>query len=434
MTEPTIPCPKCGTEIRLTESLAAPLIKTTRQEYERKLAEQKDQMAQREIKLREEQKAVSDAKREIDRDVEQQVAEQLKTERIRLAAEEAKKAKAASAAEIAQRDRTVQELQEMLESREEKLAEAQQAQASLLKKQRELDDAKRELELTIEKRVQGGLNEARLHAKREAEDSLLLKVAEKDQTITSMQKTIEELKRKSEQGSQQLQGEVQELELESLLRANFPHDTIEPVQKGEFGGDSVQRVVSPAGVMAGTILWESKRTKNWSNGWLPKLREDQRRAKAEISVLISQALPDGVNTFDVIDGVWVAHPRVIVPIATILRSTLLEVSTARLIKQGQQTKAEVVYEYLTGPLFRQRVEAIVEAFTNMQDDLDKERKVITKQWAKRSEQIGRVMCATVGMYGDLQGVAGQSIQEIEGLELNALGDACDTLVTVGEQF
>ena len=147
-------------------------------------------MAQREIKLREEQKAVSDAKREIERNVEQQVAEQLKTNDSR-GGGEAKKATAASAADIAQRDRTVQELQETLESREEKLAEAQQAQASLLKKQRELDDAKRELELTIEKRVQGGLTDARLHAKREAEDSLRLKVAEKDQTITSMQKTIE---------------------------------------------------------------------------------------------------------------------------------------------------------------------------------------------------------------------------------------------------
>ena len=172
--------------------------------------------------------------------------------------------------------------------------------------------------------------------------------------------------------------------------------------------------------MAGTILWEAKRTKNWSNGWLAKLREDQRTAKAEISILISQALPEGVETFDVIDGVWVAHPRVLIPVATVLRNTLLEVSTARLINEGQQTKAEMVYQYLTGPRFRQRVEAIVEAFSGMQEDLDKERKAIMKQWAKRSEQIERVMSATVGMYGDLQGIAGKSIQEIEGLTLLAL--------------
>ena len=190
-----------------------------------------------------------------------------------------------------------------------------------------------------------------------------------------------------------------ELELESLLRAKFPFDTIEPVPKGEFGGDTLQRVVSQSGVMSGTILWESKRTKNWSNGWLVKLREDQRTAKAEISVLVSQALPEGIETFDVVDGVWVT---IAAPFAgwDILRHTLLQVSNARLISEGQQTKAEMVYQYLTGPRFKQRVEAIVEAFSSMQEDLDKERKAIMKQWAKRDEQIERVMSATVGMYGD----------------------------------
>jgi hypothetical protein len=237
-----------------------------------------------------------------------------------------------------------------------------------------------------------------------------------------MQLTIEELQRKAEQGSQQLQGEVQELELENLLQTRFPDDTIQPVPKGVFGGDIVQLVFSSAGIMAGTILWESKRTKSWSQGWLAKLREDQRKAKAEISVLVSHALPEGVETFDVIEGVWVAHPRLIIPIATALRNTLLEVSAARLINQGQQTKAEMVYHYLSGPRFRQRIEAIVEAFSCMQDDLDKERKSIMKQWAKRSAQIERVMNATVGMYGDLQGIAGKSLQEIEGLELRALED------------
>jgi hypothetical protein len=264
--------------------------------------------------------------------------------------------------------------------------------------------------------VQDGLTEVRSQAKREAEEGLKLKVMEKDQTIASMQKKIEELKQKAEQGSQQLQGEVQELELKNLLRAKFPYDTIEPVPKGEFGGDTLQRVVSQGGLLSGTILWESKLTKNWGNGWLVKLREDQRRAKAEISVLVSQSLPDGIETFDIVDGVWITHPRSILPVAKILRHTLLQVSTARLVNEGQQTKAEMVYQYLTS----QRVEAIVEGFSAMQDDLDKERKAIMKQWAKRQGQIDRVMAATVGMHGDLQGIAGKSIQEIDGLELKAL--------------
>jgi len=418
--EPTITCPKCKAEIPLTESLAAPLLDATRKDFESKLSEKDREIELREASLRSKEKEVAEAQHRINQQVADEVAERLKSERAQIIAEEAKKAKLASATEIDAKAREVEGLKEVLAENNQKLAEAQKAQAGLLKKQRELDDAKRELDLTVEKRVQENLSDVRTQAKREAEETERLKVAERDQKIASMQRTIEELQRKAEQGSQQIQGEVQELELESLLRAKFPYDTIEPVPKGEFGGDTIQRVVSPAGVMAGTILWEAKRTKNWSNGWLAKLREDQRTAKAELSILISQALPEGVETFDVIEGVWVAHPRVIVPVATVLRNTLLEVSTARLINEGQQTKAEMVYQYLTGPRFRQRVEAIVEAFSGMQEDLDREHKAIMKQWAKRSEQIERVMNATVGMYGDLQGIAGKSIQEIEGLEFPAL--------------
>ncbi len=420
MTEPTIICPNCKTEIRLTESLAAPLIAATRQQYEQQLLQKDEEVAKREQSIREKEKQVIEAKRTLDEQVADQVAAQLITERTRVIAEEAKKAKLASAAELDAKARELVELQEVLKVRDEKLAEAQKAQAELIKKQRELDDAKRELELTVEKRVQDGLSEVRAAAKREAEDGLKLKVMEKDQTIASMQQKIEELKQKAEQGSQQMQGEVQEMDLENLLRAKFPFDSIEPVAKGEFGGDVLQRVISQAGQQSGAILWESKRTKNWSDGWLTKLRDDQRTAKAEISVLVSQVLPKGVEAFDVIDGVWVTNPRAALPVATVLRHTLLQVSMARQVNEGQQTKTEMVYQYLTGPRFRHRVEAIVEAFSSMQEDLDKERKVIMKQWAKREEQIERVMGATVGMYGDLQGIAGKTLQEIEGLSLEAL--------------
>jgi hypothetical protein len=425
MTEPTIICPNCHTEIRLTESLAAPLIAATRKQFELTLSQKDEEIAQREEAVRDKEKQVTEAKRTLEQHVADQVAEQLKAERARVIAEESKKAKLASAAELETKDRELTELQEVLKVRDEKLAEAQKAQAQLIKKQRELDDAKRELELTVEKRVQDSLTEVRSQAKREAEEGLKLKVMEKDQTIASMQKNIEELKQKAEQGSQQLQGEVQELELESLLRTKFPFDSVEPIAKGEFGGDALHRVMSPGGQPCGTILWEFKRTKNWSDGWLAKLREDQRSAKADISVLVSQALPKGCETFDVIDGVWVTHTRAAIPVAMALRHMLLQVNAARQVSEGQQTKTEMVYQYLTGPRFRLRVEAIVEAFSSMQEDLDKERKAIMKQWAKREAQIERVMNATVGMYGDLQGIAGKSLQEIEGLELKALSFDAD---------
>ncbi len=416
MTEPMITCPKCQTEIKLTESLAAPIIDSARREYEQRLAQKDADIAKRETSLSKREKELAQAKETID----DQVTEKLRQERAKIVAEESKKAKLALATDLEQKTKEITDLQEVLKQQDEKLAEAQKAQAEFIRKQRELDDAKRELDLTVEKRVQDGLTATREQARKEAEDQLKFKVMEKEQTITSMQKQIEELKRKAEQGSQQLQGEVQELELEALLSTKFPRDIIEPVPKGEYGGDVLHRVIGPLGQSCGTILWESKRTRSWSDGWLVKLREDQRAAKAEIAVIVSQTLPKGVETFELIDGVWVAHPKAAIPVAVTLRHTLIEVASARQSTEGQQTKMEMVYQYLTGPRFRQRVQAIVEAFSSMQEDLDKEKKVITKQWAKREEQIDRVMQATVGMYGDLQGIAGKTLQEIEGLEMHAL--------------
>ncbi len=432
MTEPTISCPNCKTEIKLNESLAAPLIAATRQQFERQLAQKESDIATREQAMRDKEKQLVEDKRKLDDQVADQVAAQLKAERVRVIAEESKKAKLASAAELENKARELTDLQEVLKSRDQKLAEAQQAQAELIKKQRALDDEKRELELTVEKRVQSGLTEVRSLAKKEAEDEQKLKVMEKEQTIAAMQKQIEDLKRRAEQGSQQLQGEVQELELENLLRTKFPFDAIEPVPKGEFGGDVLHRVRGNGGQDSGTILWESKRTKSWSDGWLTKLREDQRTAKAEIAVIVTQVLPKGVETFELVEGVWVTHPRAALPVAMILRQSLLDLAGARLASEGQHSKTEMVYQYLTGPRFKQRVEAIVEAFSTMQEDLIAEKKAIQRQWAKREIQIDKVMQSTVGMYGDLQGIAGKSLQEIEGLELPALDSPAQGQLSVTE--
>jgi len=418
MAEPTVVCPQCKVEIKLTESLAAPLLESVRRDYEQRLMQKDSDIAKREQALADRAQSLEKAKQTL----EQQVAQKIEMERGHIVAEEARKAKLALGSELDQKIKEVKSLQDILKQNDAKLAEAQKAQADLIRKQRELDDARRELDLTIEKRVQADLSTEREKAKKEAEEELKLKVMEKDQTITAMQKQIEDLKRRAEQGSQQLQGEVQELELETLLAAKFPRDSIEPVPKGEFGGDVLHRVFGPTNQICGTILWESKRTKNWSDGWLPKLREDQRAAKADIAVIISQALPKDIETFGFIDGVWVADPKVALPVAMSLRHTLIEVACTRQASEGQQTKMEMVYGYLTGPRFRQRVQAIVEAFSSMRDDLDREKKAITRQWAKREEQIDRVMNATVGMYGDLQGIAGKTLQEIEGLEFQGMLD------------
>ena len=411
-TDPTITCPSCSTEIKLTESLAAPIIQAVRKEYEAKIAQKESDVAKRESELDAQQKAVKEAQKSIN----EQVAEKLEQEKAVITEEEAKKAKRAVATDLEAKAKEVGELQDILERRDEQLQEAQEVQAEFLRKQRDLDDAKRELELTIEKRVQASVEDVRKKAQQEAEEELKLKVSEKEEQISSMQRQIEKLKRKADQGSQQLQGEVQELALETTLSAKFPLDSIEPVPKGEFGGDVLQKVVGPMGQACGAILWESKRTKNWSDTWLPKLRDDQRAAKAELAVLVSNAMPNNVDSFDHIDGVWVTQPRYAMTLVIALRQSLIEVANTRQAHEGQETKMEAVYDYLTGPKFRHRVEAIVEKFSDMQSDLDRERKSMTRLWAKREAQIQGVIESTVGMYGDLQGIAGRALKEIEGLE------------------
>lgn len=413
MNDPEIVCPNCHTEIKLTESLAAPLLVQARKQFEQQLAQKEGDFAKREAALRVSQEAIAKARESID----SEVAQKLKTERGSIAETEAKKARLILAADLEQRDRQVAELQQNLTTNNAKLAEAQRAQADVLRKQRELDDARRELDLSVEKRVQESLVAVRDKAKTEAEEALRAKVSEKEAQITGMARQIEELRRKAEQGSQQLQGEVQEIQLESLLRSRFPGDLIEPVPIGEFGGDVLHRVLGASGQHCGTLLWESKRTKSWNDGWLAKLRDDQRTAKAEIALIVSNALPKGVEAFDLINNVWVSAPRFAVPLAIALRQSLIDVAGSRLAQEGQQTKMEMVYQYLTGPRFRHRIDAIVEKFTDMQDDLDRERKTMMRMWAKREEQLVGVLDSTAGLYGDLQGIAGRAMQEIESLDV-----------------
>jgi hypothetical protein len=416
MNEPVIICPNCKEEIKLTESLAAPLVEATRQQCEAKLAKKENEISKREAALLDKQIAVTKAEESL----EEQVMARLTREREKIAAEEAKRARLFFSEELGRKGKEVSDLQEVLQAKETKLAEAQKAQAGVIRKQRELDDAKRELDLTVEKRVRESLSAVRDRARHEAEEGLKFKVAEKEQTIAGMQRQIEELKRKAEQGSQQLQGEVLELDLESQLKAKFPRDTVEPVPKGQFAGDIVQRVFGPHGNLCGTLLWESKRTKNWSDGWLAKLRDDQRAAKADLALIVSTALPKGIEGFDLVEGIWIVEPRCFIPVATALRQSIIELAAVRQTREGQQTKMGMVYEYLTGSRFRQRVEAIVEQFAEMHEDLDKERRTMTRLWAKREEQIRGVIDSTAGMYGDLQGIAGKAFREIEGLEVLTL--------------
>jgi len=398
--EPTIKCPKCGAAVPLTESLAAPMVAAVRAEMQGKVDEARE--AKEEALA-----AVEQRTRDIDLIISTRVSDAQRRAQI----DASSKAEAEWAGKLS----AAEEASGTLRT---KLAAAQQAQAEALRKERALEDRERELDLTIERRLANEAVTIRAAAANSAEEAWKFKVAEKDVLLGSMQTKIEELSQKITQGSQQLQGEVQELDLETTLRTRFHMDDLSEVGKGVNGADVTQAVAGGAGL----ILYESKRTKTYSSGWLPKLREDGRAAKADVLVLVTQAMPKDVENFDCVDGVWICAPKFALPLAAILRETLLRVQAERTAQDGLETKAAVVYKYMTGARFKQRVEAVVEAFTTMREDLDAERKAFARVWAKRETQLERALTNTAGLCGDLQGIAGgTAVLEIEGLSTLKLG-------------
>ena len=420
MPDPVIACPSCGTEIKLNETLAGPLLDEMKAGFDRRLAELREAQAKREAGLEAERRAVAAAREGI----AEELARRLAAERGAIKDQEARRATAQAAEDMAKLRETVAEMDRLGRDREAKLATAQKAQAEVERQRRALEDQKREVELTVETRISAGLMAERERARAEAEAAQGLRLAEKEETIAAMGRQIEDLKRRAEQGSQQLQGEVLELRLEEVLGARFPMDGFEPVAKGESGADLMHRVFGPGAVPCGAILWETKRTKVWNDGWLAKLKGDLRAARADVAVLLSETLPKGHQTLELREGVWVAHPRHAIAMALVLRQSLVDLAAAKTAQDGQETKMELVYAYLTGPQFRHRVEAIVERFTDMSEDLARERRAMTRLWARREKQIEAVIGSTVGMYGDLQGIAGRAMADLPALDLPLL-DAAD---------
>lgn len=411
MADPLILCPKCKASITLTDSVAAPLLEKTKRQLERKVAQRESDLAKQEAELRKSALAIKNARQSM----KKEIAKKIQLERASIAADEVKKARAIVARDMKARDMQLVGLQNELKANNAKLVNAQRTQADVLRKRRELENAKRELDLSVEKKVQAALETVREQARTEADEILRLKVAEREIQIAGMQRQIESLRRKAKQGSQQMQGEALEQELESLLRQRFPKDLIAPVPVGESGGDIVQHVSNSAGKICGKLLWECKHTSNWNDRWLVKIKADQRSAKADVAILVSTMLPSTINTFDCIDNVWVTKPRFALPLSIVLRQSMIELQSNRIAADGQQTKLELVYQYLTGAQFRRRMDSIIEHFTYMQTDLDRERKTMMRVWAKRDQQLQAVLNSSAGLYGDLQGIVGRALPDIETL-------------------
>ena len=306
-------------------------------------------------------------------------------------------------------------LEDQLTETNAKLKLANQNELDLRKDKQKLKDEKDAFELEKVRQLDEERKTIEEDASKKATEAQQVKIDQLNKQLQDATKAKDELARKLEQGSQQTQGEVQEIILEDLLKSEFIYDDIAPVPKGVNGADVVQTVKTKSGVECGKIIWESKKTKAWTEGWIQKLKDDQRLIKADIAVIVSSVLPQGVSGIALRDGVWVCDIKLAISIATALRQSLEAVSREKTMSVGKNEKMEILYGYLTGTEFRQRIEAIVEAFSGMNDSLKKERIAYEKIWAEREKQIQKVIKNTVGVYGDLNGIV--QLQRIESLEL-----------------
>lgn len=430
MTNATIDCPKCNTKIEITKAMTAQVEARIRQQVEGEAAEQQaalqkeaEKLAEQKAKFEEAEAELARSKAEMDRKVKDAVAagveEQVAAQRAEIAAQARKQAEADLAVEQQERDERIKDL-------EGKLSASKKTELEMLKRERELTEKTESLELEVARKVKEESEAIREAAKKQAAEEHLLKDKEKEEQIAGLRKQIDDLKRKAEQGSQQAQGEALELVVEDVLARAFPHDEIAEIAKGVKGGDWLQHVREPSGLECGSILWETKNAKNWNPAWLPKLRKDQREAKAAIAILVTEVMPAGHDLLTEIDGVWVCTRACAETLGSALRAGLVEVAKARQAAEGKQDKIERVYDYLSGTEFRQRVGGMVEPLVQMQAGLASEKRSMTRIWAAREKQIEAAVLNMHGMYGDLQGIVGAStLPTLEQMDLPRLASGED---------
>ncbi len=277
-----------------------------------------------------------------------------------------------------------------------------------------------ERDLQMKKTIAEEEEKIRLDARRQAESEHQLKDREKDKKLSDLEQQLKDAQIKLQQGSQQTQGEILELEIESLLRDTFAFDLVDEIKKGQNGADIRQTVCSRNGTKCGVILWEFKNyQKNWSDSWLSKLKQDQRNESADVAILVSSTIPNNMQSdMEFRDGVWVCKPSLVVPLATALRDRLHDVARQKAIGEHRGKKADLMFDYITGTEFRQQVEAMVEVHQEMKDQIDRERKAYESSWKKREQQLNRYLLGLAGVCGNVQGIAGQSsIPTFKGLDV-----------------
>jgi hypothetical protein len=421
----TIICSHCGKDIEIGAALQGQIEEQVlRAEHEKHAAElARVQKEAAEQARKESDAALQLARKQLTSEVEiakRAAQADLEMARKQLEAEAAALAKKT----VADQEMAMKHLQQEAASEKESNKELREQLSKLMTELREERKAKENAELEMQKKLSEEEAKIRESATKEADERQRLNLAAKEKTITDLQKALDDAQRKAAQGSQQLQGEIMELDFESALAEAFRDDDIEPVGKGVKGGDIRQVVKSPKGFACGVMLWEIKRTKNWTEGWIAKLKDDLRAEKANVPIIISEVLPKDMHTdLGLINGVWVCKPALAVPLGNLLRKNLLDVYREKAIADNRGTKAESLYGFVTSHEFAQQIESMVETYREMNNQIMKERVAFEKSWALREKQAQKLLLSTANIVGSMQGHIGQGTAlKIKGLELLEAGD------------
>ncbi|UBM57683.1 DUF2130 domain-containing protein [Marinilongibacter aquaticus] len=308
-------------------------------------------------------------------------------------------------------------LKEDNKAKQQLILDAQKKELELLKKENELKFQQEQMQLKLEKQL---LEKSKLieeQAKKQKDEEFELVKKEYEKKLEVQMNLVKEMQRKAEQGSMQLQGEIQELEIEGILQRAFPYDQIEEVKKGIRGADAIQTVINEFGQTCGKIIFESKRTQNWGGDWIDKLKNDQRETGAELAVLVTQTMPKDMQRFGDKDGVWVCGFHEVKSLVFVLREILIRAQQAKSVNENKADKMGLLYNFLTSSQFKQQMEAIVEGFTSLKSELDREKRAMQRIWKERETQIEKVIGNTIDMYGSIKGIAGNAISPIQYLEL-----------------
>lgn len=416
-----ITCPNCGTEIAINEILAHQTEERLRREMEQKMAGQRNQLQEVQKNLEAERQAFEEKKKKENELFQERLNAARDAERKKLdlemqqKLEEQKKELARQLEE--KQGAQLKMLQEDLEKKQLESKQMKQRELELLEQQRLLKTQTEDLEMNLKKQFLEKEELVRQEAARKEQERNELKFKEYEKKFEDQKKLIEELQRKSQQGSMQLQGEVQELAIEQWLRENFPLDVIEEIKKGVRGADCVQVINTHSRPNIGAIYYESKRTKDFQPAWIEKFKADMREKGAQFGVLVTDVLPKDMQRLGQRDGIWICTYEEFKGLCFVLRESVILLQHAAAVQENKGEKMSMLYDFLTGNEFRMQVEAIVEGFTKMQEDLNSERRAMETIWKKREKQIQKVLFNTNQMYGSVKGIAGNAIGSIKALEL-----------------